>query len=214
MKSHIGLSKESCCFFLHMHLISLLPEIDFPSVSSLSKPPVFTYEQFLVDIKLKFHLCQCFNCINAVYEMIRTLCLIKQQAASYQPAFTQLLHLCHSVQLFGMLVFVVSGQWCALPDSFWGNGGEKQVQEAYCEDEQQHSLYSIAEAASQAQEQILLGACGWNSCAIQIGIAQCFLLAHYKCLVNFDLQVENQVVIHMSVYQPIIVVPFFMLLLV
>lgn len=40
------------------------------------------------------------------------------------------------------------------------------------------------------------------------------LLGPHKCLVNLDLQVENQVMIHMSVYKPVITLPLFMLLLV
>lgn len=40
------------------------------------------------------------------------------------------------------------------------------------------------------------------------------LLGPHKCLVNFDLQVENQVMIHMGVYKPIITLPLFMLLLI
>lgn len=84
MKSYIGLSKESWFFFFFrciwlaccLKVIFLLFQVLVTHQSSHM-------------IKFKFYLCQYFNCINAVYE-IRTLCLVKQQVASYQSIYSVL----------------------------------------------------------------------------------------------------------------------------
>lgn len=65
-----------------------------------------------------------------------------------------------------------------------------------------HRSSPSSSSASQAHEHVLLGACGWTSCAIWkdrlVLSAGWFYLGSQKCLVNVNLQMETQVMIHMS----------------